>query len=105
MTTKSDSELPETPAEEKDLVGIASTDLFCLFAGGCYYPMGGAYDFRGFGTVDDLKALYAENNKGWDYDPWGHICEHATMKIVLEADHRSDGIHWQNVERTHGARK
>jgi hypothetical protein len=28
MTTKSDSELPETPAEDKDLVGIASTDLF-----------------------------------------------------------------------------
>lgn len=30
MKTKSDSEQPETPAEEKDLVGIASTDLLAF---------------------------------------------------------------------------
>lgn len=30
MITKSDSEIPETPAEEKDLVGIASTDLLAV---------------------------------------------------------------------------
>jgi hypothetical protein len=30
MTTKPDSEQPETPAEEKELVGIASADLLAV---------------------------------------------------------------------------
>jgi hypothetical protein len=95
--------LPETHQQDGGLP-LSTSDLFCLFAGGFYYPEGGASDFRGVGTVDELKASYAANNEKWAYDngssPWGHICEHATMKIVMEAEHRLDGIHWQNAEHS-----
>ena len=78
--------------------GTKDRETFCLFAGGFYYPEGGAGDFRGFGTVDELKALYAANNKKWSKDagnsPWGHVCEHATMRIVWIADHGISGINW-----------
>jgi hypothetical protein len=68
--------------------GLSSHDLFCLFAGHPYYPEGGAEDFRGFGSVESLKALYAEHSEKWakkagGYDSrWGQIVEHATMKIA-----------------------
>lgn len=76
-------------------------NIFCLFAGGFYYPEGGAIDFRGFGTVDDLKALYVENNEKWAENngrrSWGHICEHSTMKIIWAANHRRDGLNWEEA--------
>lgn len=62
---------------------------YCLFAGHGYYPEGGARDFRAFGTIDELKALYAKNGNAWSSavgsypDPWGVIAEHESMKIVL----------------------
>lgn len=74
---------------------------YALFAGHCYYPRGGSDDFRGFGTIEGLKKLYAENADKWSADvggcrdPWGHIAERETMKTVLCA--RVDGK-WQKPE-------
>jgi hypothetical protein len=75
MTTKSDSELPETPAEEKDLVGIATHALF---------GVDGATG-RGFDTVtfhdeyghecsiqESSRAVF-ENDDGTVNDPLGWI--------------------------------
>jgi hypothetical protein len=67
----------------------SSEEVYALFAGHCYYPSGGASDFRAFGTIDQLKELYAKYSKAWavnkgDYDdPWGEIAKKETMTIVL----------------------
>jgi hypothetical protein len=73
--------------------------LYCLFAGADYYPEGGAKDFRAFGTVDELRELYALNNHQWHdsgNSPWGHIAECETMRIVWEAEYssRTKGFKW-----------
>ena len=84
----------------------AASDLsvsagYALFAGHCYYPEGGSEDFRGFGTVEELKKLYAENADKWSRDtgsyedPWGQIAERGTMKTMLCT--RGHGK-WQKTE-------
>lgn len=71
---------------------------FCLFAGGDFYPCGGANDFRGFGTAEELKSLYAENCEQWARDnggrPWGHICERSTMNIISRTDGATCEVKW-----------
>lgn len=64
-------------------------DTYALFAGHNYYPCGGAEDFRAFGSLDELKALFAEKADEWSLgaggypDAWGHIADARTMKVVL----------------------
>jgi hypothetical protein len=62
---------------------------YALFAGHCYYPSGGASDFKSFGTIDHLKELYAKYSQKWatadgDYDdPWGQIAKRETLTILM----------------------
>jgi hypothetical protein len=74
------------------LVGLRrSTTKFALFAGHPYYPEGGASDFRAFGTVDELKELYAAKADEWSRErggyeePWGQIVNVTTMTVLHEA--------------------
>ena len=61
-------------------------NTYCLFAGDSYYPQGGTADFRGFGTIDELKANYADKFRFWGgSDAWGDIVDHESMQSVLTA--------------------
>lgn len=60
-----------------------------LFAGLNYYPRPGVDDFRGFGTMEELKALYAEKIQEWTntiniehLDSWGQIVNPETMEEI-----------------------
>lgn len=61
-------------------------DLFGLFAGSSYYPLGGADDFKAFGTVEELKKIYDKNANQWakgSYSsPWGQIVSLTTMSVL-----------------------
>jgi len=75
MTTKSDSELPETPAEEKDLVGIATHALFGVDgATGRGFPY---VEFRDeYGekcSIQESSRAVFENEDGTVDDPLGWI--------------------------------
>lgn len=74
MTTKPYSEIPETPAEEKDLVGIASTDLLAfssilggLLASGHYTEKVEADEYVPHGLLtEDYGKEWREDT---EYDP------------------------------------
>jgi hypothetical protein len=58
-----------------------------LFAGLNYYPRPGVDDFRGFGDLEELKALYTSKIEEWTRtgpypDWWGQIVDPETMAIV-----------------------
>jgi hypothetical protein len=53
--------------------------MLALFAGECYYPGGGWSDFRGTGTMEELKQLYEKEGH-----QWGQIVDLTTLKIVVE---------------------
>jgi len=79
-----------------------TTKRYILFAGAAYYPEGGAHEFRGFGTVEELKKLYEKNRFAWAKEfncrsPWGHICDHETMQIVSEATATKGGVLWMDA--------
>lgn len=76
-----------------------STKRYSLFAGRVFYPDGGSQEFRGFGTVEELKKLYETSYPLWAQEysfrgSWGHVCDHDTMKVVSVAVHGPDGVRW-----------
>jgi hypothetical protein len=75
MTTKSDSELPETPAEEKDLVGIATHALFGVDgATGRGFPHVTFFDEYGYEcSIQESSRAVCENEDGTVDDPLGWI--------------------------------
>jgi hypothetical protein len=73
---------------------------YALFAGICYYPNGGAEDFQGFGTIDELKAkheAYREKAAVHRDATWAHICDES-LAIVLELN--GDGV-WIEKDGVH----
>lgn len=68
-----------------------SIPRFALFAGHRYYPRGGAFDFRAFGTVEELKELYEAKADEWSDEagsypePWGQIVDVTTMTVMHQA--------------------
>ena len=71
-----------------------------LFAGHCYYPEGGASDFRAFGTIAELKELYEKNADSWSSliggaypDPWGQIANAQTMELIIRIEGTVAGGH------------
>jgi len=85
MQTKSDSEIPETPTEEKDLVGIASTDLLAVKGEAAVLALMLHYGFR----------EYAPGHS--DYDKSEHVIHCPTCrtwrvlrKWAIEIRHRME---------------
>jgi len=69
---------------------LGDASCCALFSGHCYYPEGGAEDFRAWGSIEELKELYAANADKWSKDaagtyadPWGQIVDMETMTIML----------------------
>lgn len=57
---------------------------YALFAGICYYPSGGAEDFKGFGAIDELKdkcEAFRKEAAVYRDSIWAHICDES-MAIV-----------------------
>lgn len=75
MTTKSDSELPETPAEEKDSVGIATHALFGVDgATERGFPRVTFFDENGYEcSIQESSCAVCENEDGTGDDPLGCI--------------------------------
>ena len=75
MTTKSDSEPPETPAEEKDLVGIATHALFGVDgATGRGFQHVTFFDEYGYEcSIQESSRAVCENEDGTVDDPLGWI--------------------------------
>ena len=57
--------------------------MFLLFAGDCYYPEGGAYDFKGaFDSAELAQAAHDPNQ--WNYDGgWANIFDTETLSIAM----------------------
>lgn len=71
---------------------------YMLFAGATYYPDGGMDDFRGCGSIDDLKELCRNNIEKWTHgyiDGWAQIVDRETFDVVLIARIEDiDSIEW-----------
>lgn len=86
---------PEQPSPK----GLDDASCYALFSGHCYYPDGGAEDFRAWGTIEELKQLYASNADKWSMDaagsyvdPWGQIAERETMAVILTIRGHGDWV-------------
>ena len=64
--------------------------MFILFAGHCYYPFGGADDFRGFyDTIEAAQKAFIDKKQeicgDKNFDNWGQIVDKDTMDVLLIA--------------------
>lgn len=69
---------------------VSDEEGYALFAGHVYYPEGGSKDFRGFGSIQELKKLYHDNIDRWAEEAgstsgncWGEILDPKTMRPLL----------------------
>jgi hypothetical protein len=83
---------------KNDSLGELNNNEFLLFAGHCYYPHGGAEDFRLRGTVEECKAFFENRSDeiaGRGYvDNWGQIVDPVTLKIGLYGLNDKGRITW-----------
>lgn len=76
---------------------LRDSDCYALFSGHCYYPWGGAGDFRGWGSIEDLKEIYANNAGEWSMESptshpesWGQIAHRETMIVIMTVRGHND---------------
>lgn len=80
---------------------MSAEPKYALFAGSRYYPYGGAWDFRGVGSIEELKDLFASQWPEWGKetgrteDPWAHIARLDTMEIVCWYREDRLGTGWE----------
>jgi hypothetical protein len=114
MITKSDSELPETPDEEKDLMGIASTDLFSegdyvrykagkgiLHCGSGTYARAVVASMKPFVLISeggDMK--WSATVEAFKFEKCG---EAGRQELLSVMDRFKRELYPENAERTHGA--